>query len=86
MAISNYAELQTAIVTWMARDGDGDLTSQAPTFIALGESRLNRDLPLRVMEVDTTLTGATSSRELTLPSDFVEPISLHLTSYGDERW
>ncbi|MCP4385335.1 MAG: hypothetical protein GY798_28645, partial [Hyphomicrobiales bacterium] len=41
---------------------------------------------LRVMETDTLLTGTISSRELTLPTDLVEPISLHLTTFGDQRW
>lgn len=87
MAISSYSELQAAIVSWMARSGDGELTSEATTFIALAESRLNRDLPLRVMEVDdTSLTGTVSSREVALPSDYVEPKALFLTTYGDERW
>ncbi|MCP4386308.1 MAG: hypothetical protein GY798_33685, partial [Hyphomicrobiales bacterium] len=86
MAVSTYSELQTAVVSWMARDGDSDLTSKAPDFISFAESRLNRDLDLRVMETDTLLTGTISSRELTLPTDLVEPISLHLTTFGDQRW
>ena len=83
---SNYTDLQAEILSWMARTGDSDLTSKAPDFIAFAEARLNRELPLRVMETDTTLTGTTSSRELALPTDFVEPIALHLTTYGDQRW
>ena len=44
MAISTYAELQTAVTDWMARS---DLSGNAADFITLGEARLNRKLPLR---------------------------------------
>src|SRR5215216_2210902 len=79
MSITTYAELQTAVQTWLDRS---DLSAQAADFITLAESRLNRILPLRAMWTDATLTGATSSRALALPADFVEPVALFLTTFG----
>src|SRR5688572_28760096 len=82
MANSTYDELQTAIERWAAREGDTQVSGNAADFVTLGESRLNRALPLRVNHVNTTLTGITSSRALALPSDFVEPVALFLTTFG----
>lgn len=79
MAITTYSELQTAVQTWLDRN---DLSSNAADFITLAESRLNRVLPLRVNWTDATLTGTTGSRLLTLPTDFVEPVALFLTTFG----
>ena len=70
MSISTYAELQTAVANWLARD---DLTSRIPEFITLAEAKFNRTLFHPRMETRTTLTVDTllSSPEfLTLPTDF----------------
>ena len=78
MALTNYTTLQTAIGTWLHRD---DLTSQIPDFITLAESRLNRLLKLPPQETEGTLTGTDSVRTIALPSGFVTPIALWLTTY-----
>lgn len=70
MSISSYSELQTAVGNWMART---DLTSRIPEFIALCESKLNRDLSHRKMEQrsQTTVdTSSTSPEFISLPGDF----------------
>lgn len=85
MAIGTYAQLKTAVETWTERSGDAAITANVADFITLAEARLADVLPVRTAEADTTLTGSTSSRSLTLPSDFVEPISLHLTTVTTER-
>jgi hypothetical protein len=41
MALTNYAELQTAVADFLNRD---DLTSIIPTFIKLAEAQISRDL------------------------------------------
>jgi hypothetical protein len=82
MAISTYANLKTALETWLARSGDVDVVANAADCIAMGESRLNRLLDLRMFRADATLTGTVSSRSLTLPTDFVEPIALFVTISG----
>lgn len=73
MSIATYAELQTAVGNWLHR---ADLTSVIPDFIALGESRLNRELRLFSMENVATLSTSTSDRFATLPTGFIEAIDL----------
>lgn len=82
MAITTYAELQTAINNWTDRSGQADFTNRLTEFITLAENRLNRVLPVRTAEVDTTLTGTLSSRLIALPPDFREPVALFLTTFG----
>jgi hypothetical protein len=66
MALTTYAELQTAVENWLARD---DLTDYIPDFITLFEAHANRVLRVRQMETTTSLTP--SSGAATLPSDFL---------------
>ncbi len=66
MALTTYAELQSAIATWLARD---DLASHIPDFIALFEACANRRLRARQMETGVTLT--LSSGAAPLPSDYL---------------
>lgn len=81
MAISNYAELKTAISNWMARS---DLNGDAADFVRLGEAGLNREL--KPAETDATLTATPASRTIDISSlNMVEPVALFLTTSGDER-
>jgi len=66
MAITTYAELQSAIASWLARD---DLTAYIPDFITLFESAAARRLKVRLQETITTLTP--SSGVATIPSDYL---------------
>jgi hypothetical protein len=66
MAISTYAELQTALENWSHRT---DLTSVLPDFIVLAEAKLNRELRTRQMELETTLTP--TAGVCTLPTDYL---------------
>lgn len=68
--ITTYAELQTAVANWMARD---DLTDRIPDFIALAEAKFNRTLFVPQMEQRATTTVDTTSTDpefISLPSDF----------------
>ena len=65
MAINSFSTLCAAVAKWTYRD---DLTDVIPDFIALAESRINRDLRLRAME--TSATGTLSGATFALPSDF----------------
>lgn len=69
MSIATYAELQAAIGSWMKRS---DLTSLAPDFVALAESRINRDLRLRRQIKTATLTTVAGVQSATLPTDYLE--------------
>lgn len=73
MAITTFAELETAIASWANRS---DLTTLIPDFITLAEGRINADLRLRTMEVDEDLTGVVSSRFIALPTGFLQPLAL----------
>ena len=66
MALTTYANLETAVANWLARD---DLTSYIPDFIVLFEACANRRLRVRQMETTTTLTP--SSGSATLPTDYL---------------
>jgi hypothetical protein len=66
MSITTYAELQSAIANWLARD---DLTSYIPDFITLFEAAAARRLKVRLQESTTTLTP--SSGVATVPSDYL---------------
>ena len=65
MAIDSYATLQTSIAGWIDRD---DLTDRIKDFIALGESRIYRDLRIRAME--EPLSDTVASGVIAVPSDY----------------
>ena len=73
MSISNYTELKDAIADFLNRS---DLTSVIPTFISLAEADINRNLRHRLMENRASAT--VNTRYSVLPTDFVEPIRLHI--------
>lgn len=85
MAISNYSELKTAIADFLNRD---DLTSSIPTFIAMAEAQLNRDV--RHWRMEQRSTADIDDQYLTLPTDWIDtvritvndtvPYALNLTS------
>ncbi len=79
MALDTYSELQTALGNWLARS---DLSALYADFISLAEARINRNLPLRVYKADTALAGTVASRQIALPSDFLEAYRLQLTTGG----
>lgn len=78
MAITTYAELKTAIASWLARD---DLTANIPDFITLFEASAARKLRIRPMEVTGLLEPDEGEAEL--PSDFLS--YRRLTRLGDTR-
>jgi hypothetical protein len=80
MAISTYSELKTAIAAWAHNTA---LTNVLADFVTLAESRINRLALFNEMEHESTLTATISSRDIALPSGFIEPKGLWLTTYGD---
>ena len=77
MAITTYSELQAAIGNWLNRS---DLTANIPDFIDLAEADMCRRLKHWRMERRSTATFDTQYSAL--PSDFIEPVRLFITS-GD---
>jgi hypothetical protein len=80
MSISTYSELKTAIAAWAHNTA---LTNVLADFVTLAESRINRLGLFNEMEQEATLTATPSSRYIALPSGFIEPKGLWLTTYGD---
>jgi hypothetical protein len=80
MTIATYSDLKSSVASWLHRS---DLTTQIPDFIALCEASLNRKLRLRTMETTSTLTLTISNRTVSLPSGFLEPLSLEIVESGD---
>jgi hypothetical protein len=74
-----YTELQTRADSFMHRT---DLTTLWPTFIALAESAIFRELDLREMEV--SVTGTAVDGFITLPDDFGFMGRLTVTVGGNE--
>jgi hypothetical protein len=81
--ISSYSTLQTAIVDYLKRDQDTQLTAAVPGFIQLTESKLNRTLFTRQMEqrsttpIDITMT---EPEFISLPTDFQSMRRIRLSS------
>ena len=77
MAISTYAELQTAVANWLDRD---DLTDRIPEFIALAEARMNRVLRIRLMEAKYTASTAAAQRNYALPASYIQMRNFQLNT------
>ena len=77
MAISTYAELQTAAANWLDRD---DLTDRITEFVALAEATFNRVLRLRAMETTVADTTPSGSKEDALPTGYLQMREIHLTT------
>lgn len=74
MAITTYAELQTAIANFLDRS---DLTSIIPTFIDLCEADMSRKI--RHWRMEQRSTAELDTQYSALPADFLEPIRLSIT-------
>lgn len=79
MALANYTDLKASVADWLHRT---DLTTQIVDFITLAESRINRDLNSRLSEEDAALTGTVGVDTVALPTDFINPLGLWITTYN----
>lgn len=75
MALDTYDGLKAEIADWLNR---GNLTANIPTFIALFEARMNREL--RVREMETRSTATLSDQFLALPTGFLSMKQLQLNA------
>lgn len=66
MSLVSYADLQTQVANWIARD---DLNAFIPDMITLFEAAAARKLKVRLQE--TTLSLSTTGGVATLPSDYL---------------
>lgn len=77
MSLATYADLLSAVSTWLHRD---DLTSVSADFITIGESRINRLLRVRAMESSTSLTTVAGTRTVALPTGYLQAKRLYVSS------
>lgn len=82
MAITTYTELKSAIADWIHRT---DLTTQIVDFITLAETEINTDFRIRLMEADNTVSLTSGARTISLPTGYIEPISLELVISGEDN-
>lgn len=75
MAITTFAELQTACSNWLSRS---DLTSRIPEFVALAEDTINKRLRIRAMENRATAT--LNAEYASLPTGFLEMRNFQLNT------
>lgn len=81
--ITDYASLKTAVAQYAWRTEDSEFEDAIDGMIQMAGARLNRKLPLRAMEAEAVLTGTVGSRSIPLPGDYLVPIALRLTTFGD---
>ena len=67
MALSTYADLQTAIATWTKR---ADMSTYAADLITVAEGRIFKEL--RCKEMEAALNVTISSGLATIPTDYAE--------------
>ena len=75
MSITTYSELKTAIADFLNRD---DLTTVIPTFIALAEAQIARDV--RHWKQEKRVTTSVDERYENLPNDWLEVKLVALTT------
>jgi hypothetical protein len=74
VSIQTYAQLQTAVISWLHRSDLSDFTAD---FISIAEARIGRDVKARQMEQRSSTTTTTIRADL--PSDFVSMRALRIT-------
>lgn len=79
MAITTYAELQSAVADFLNRD---DLTSVIPTFISLAEAQMQR--VIRHHKMMNRAEAEIENRYFALPADWLETARFHVR--GDRTY
>ena len=77
MALTSYSELTSTISSYLARS---DLDSIIPTFVALAEQRLRRELRIRQMLVTAQAPTVGGDSTVGLPSDYLEMRDIHVAA------
>ena len=89
--INTYTGLQAAIASWMARDGDTDITDRFDDMLALHENRMYYGAaevpgllpacePLRIREMETVDTAFALAATVAQPDRFLELIECKINS------
>ena len=77
MALGTFTELKSAIADWLDRS---DLTDRIPDFIALAETRINRELRIRPMEVRSKMTTTSGQQYFNLPGGYIQMRNVQLNT------
>ena len=77
MAIHTYSELKTAVADFLNRQ---DLTAVIPTFIALAEADMQRNV--RHWRMETRSTATLNTQYSAVPGDWLETVRFYLTDNG----
>ena len=95
MSITSYAELQAAIVDWLARPNDPALSAVVPDLIRLAEARIMHGAgeagaalyssPLRVRQMETRATVVLSAEYVAVPADFMELRELKINTAREQK-
>jgi len=79
----NYTELTAAIKDYAENDGTA-FSAAIPTFIKQAEQRIYRSVNLPVNRKNVTGTLTDGNAYLAMPSDFLVPLSLAITSSSNQ--
>jgi hypothetical protein len=79
MAITTYAELQTAIASWTNKT---NLTARIPEFIELAEVRIWAKLRAKALVKDLSIAYIAGDTSKSLPTDLISVVSLQDTAGG----
>ena len=79
MAITNYTDLQTTIADTLNRD---DVTSVIPTFIAMAEAQMSRDIRHWRMETRSNGVQDAGDAYMQVPANWVETVRFSVTDKG----
>ena len=77
MALGTFTELKDAVADWLDRS---DLTVRIPDFIALAETRINRELRIRPMEVRSKMTTTSGQQYFNLPGGYIQMRNIQLNT------
>lgn len=78
-----YAQLKTAIQDF-CENTETSFVTNLPLFIRSAEDRIFQSVDLEAFRKNSTSAMTTSDKYLSVPSDFLAPFSLQITSNGSE--
>jgi hypothetical protein len=82
MPLDSYANLQTAVMDWLARPGDPLISPALPEMVQLFEAEARLRLRTLASEAMAELYASAGTPDLALPNDFVELRSAMLQGLG----
>lgn len=79
-----YAQLKQAVQDYTEND-ETSFVGNIPLFIRLSEERILKSVRLNLFQKNQSGTMSSGNQYLAVPSDFLAPIALSLTTSGGER-